>query len=125
MTTEAALQNEIRLALSRAGCTMFRQNTGQAWTGRSIERLPGGAVLIHDARPITFGLTRGSSDLIGWRSVMLDGRPAAVFCAVEVKSTRGRATAEQVQFIERIQADGGMAGIARSVDDALRICRIP
>ena len=63
---------------------------------------------------------RCSSDLIGYRQV--DG--IAQFVALEVKSATGRATKEQTQFLEHIQSAGGLAGIARSVDDAAAILRL-
>jgi hypothetical protein len=42
----------------------------------------------------------------------------AQFVAVEVKSERGRVSAEQTRFIEAVNQAGGCAGIARSVDAA-------
>ena len=63
----------------------------------------------------------GSSDLIGYRQV--DG--IAQFVALEVKSATGRPTAQQVQFLDHINAVGGLAGIARSVDDAAAILQLP
>lgn len=127
MTTEAKILADVRLALSQAGCTAFRQNTGQAWAGSRIERLPGNRVLIHDARPVNFGLCVGSSDVIGWmpRRVTNDmvGQFVAVFTAVEVKNLRGRPTPEQDNFIKRVQHAGGYAGVARSAEDALQIIK--
>jgi hypothetical protein len=44
---------------------------------------------------------------------------------VEVKTAKGRPSAEQVQFLNHIEQAGGMAGIARSVDEAHLILRGP
>ena len=75
-----------------------------------------------------FGLCKGSSDLIGLRTITIGpehvGQTMAVFAAVEVKSATGRATPEQAAFIEAVQAMGGLAGIARSVDDAAAILQL-
>lgn len=71
-------------------------------------------MLIYDARPLHAGLCVGSSDIIG---ITPDGR----FLAVEVKTKTGRATAEQIRFIDAVRRKGGVAGIARSVDDALSL----
>ena len=64
----------------------------------------------------------GGSDLIGYRKVKITpdmvGTEIAVFAAVEVKTAQGRATEQQKAFIEHIQSAGGLAGIARSVDEA-------
>jgi hypothetical protein len=49
------------------------------------------------------------------------GQEIAQFAAVEVKSARGRVRPEQQQFIEHIRNAGGIAGIARSVDEAKTI----
>lgn len=119
--TEANLMRAILLACSRGTTRLFRQNVGQGWTGNAthiarptvVTLLPGD-VVIRNARPLHAGLCTGSSDLIGW--TQRDG--AALFTAVEVKTSTGRATAEQQSFIAAVQAAGGIAGVARSVDEA-------
>lgn len=77
-------------------------------------------------RYVTFGVgSPGGSDLIGYRKVTITpemcGQEIAVFTAVEVKTPRGKATTEQKAFIEHVRNAGGIAGIARSVDDARNI----
>jgi hypothetical protein len=72
---------------------------------------------VRAAQPIRMGLCVGSSDLIGWTTV--DGR--AVFTAIEVKAERGRVSAEQQNFIDQLRAAGGIAGVARSDDEAASI----
>jgi hypothetical protein len=49
------------------------------------------------------------------------GTEIAVFAAVEVKAAKGRATEQQKAFIEHIRNAGGLAGVARSVDEAKSI----
>jgi hypothetical protein len=44
-----------------------------------------------------------------------------VFTSIEVKTPTGRVSPEQRQWLEAVQAAGGIAGVARSVEDALRI----
>lgn len=97
---EADLQARIMVALSQAGCLVFRNNTGALPDRRGI--------------PVRFGLCRGSSDVIG---LCPDGR----FLAVEVKTERGLPTDAQLHFIEAIRRAGGRAGIARSPEQAVRI----
>lgn len=91
------------------------------WTG-SHNRTKEGSILIRDARPLHAGLTKGSSDLIGWttREITPDmvGQKVAVFTAIEVKTEKGRATAEQLNFIAQVRKSGGIAGIARSPEEA-------
>lgn len=97
---EQNVQAACLMALSQAGCLVWRQDTG-AYRARS------GAL-------VRYGLCVGSSDIIG---LSPDGR----FLAVEVKTDTGRATEAQLRFIAAVQAAGGRAGIARSAADAVAI----
>ena len=100
MASEANIMNDCMIALSKAGCLIWRNNTG----------------VLNDAngRPIKFGLCKGSADLIG---IAKDGR----FLAVECKTRTGRVRPEQELFIAAVKRAGGRAGVARSVQDALDI----
>jgi hypothetical protein len=75
--------------------------------------------------PVRYGLQPGSSDLIGWRTVTITpemvGQQVAVFTSIEVKTATGRLTPEQRQWLAAVETAGGIAGVARSVEDALRI----
>lgn len=119
---ESNVTRLIMLEVSKfTGTTIFRNNTGMGWTGNH-NRTTDGSILIRDARPLHAGLTKGSSDLIGWttREITPDmvGQKVAIFTAIEVKSERGRATAEQLNFVEQVRKSGGIAGIARSPQEA-------
>jgi len=75
---------------------------------------------------VQFGVgSPGGSDLIGYRRVRVTeemvGQEIAQFAAVEVKSARGRVKPEQQQFINHVLSAGGVAGIARSVDEAQKL----
>lgn len=97
---ESDIQRLIMLALSEAGCLIWRNNTGVLKNAAGI--------------PIKFGLCVGSSDLIGIA-------PCGRFLAVEIKTPTGKATPEQLRFIEAVRARGGIAGIARSPAEALAL----
>ena len=99
------------LALSGAGCVVWRQNTGLAWVGQAFDLKQGG-VMIQNPRRLHAGLCVGSSDIIG---IAPDGR----FLAVEVKTKTGKVTKEQQRFIEAVKQHGGIAGVARSPAEAL------
>jgi hypothetical protein len=109
--SEQRIQQEIRLAVSKGDTRVFRNNTGT----------------LRDAngRPVSFGLCKGSADLIGWRTVTITpemvGQQVAVFTSIEVKTATGRLQPEQQQWLNAVQTAGGIAGVARSVEDALRI----
>lgn len=113
MNQETKIQRAIMLKLSEAGCLIFRNETSGAWVGKKIHQA-GQQVTLSDARMIRFGLAVGSSDLVGLT-------PSGRFLAIEVKTKTGRATKEQLNFIEQVNKHGGRAGIARSPEEALSI----
>ena len=106
--SEQRIQQEIRLACSTGNTRLFRNNTGTLYD--------------RQGRPVQFGLCKGSADLIGWRTVTVTpemvGTQVAVFTSLEVKTPTGRLRPEQQQWLETVQAAGGIAGVARSVEDA-------
>jgi hypothetical protein len=109
-SNEQLVQNSIRAALGRGPVRLFRNNTG--------------ALKDESGRLVRFGLAPGSSDLIGWRTVEVTedmvGSSIAVFTAIEVKD-RGRPTPQQLNFLEAVTNAGGIAGVARSIEEAHRI----
>lgn len=83
-----------------------------------------GAYRDETGRVIRYGVGNpGGSDLIGWTPVTITpdmvGRTVAVFTAVEVKTPKGKPTEAQINFLHQVKQSGGIAGIARSADDAL------
>lgn len=100
MTEEHAIQNAVRIALSEYA-TVFRANVGSGVT--------------YDGRHFETGLPKGFSDLFGFRHS--DGR---IFF-IEVKTPKGKVSKAQENFLEQMRNYGAIAGVARSVDDAIRI----
>jgi hypothetical protein len=49
------------------------------------------------------------------------GKKIAVFTAIEVKKPNGRVSSEQINFINQIKNDGGIAGIATNEFEAVNI----
>jgi hypothetical protein len=109
--SEQSIQQHIRLTCSTGATRLFRNNTG--------------TLKDQNGRPVTFGLCKGSADLIGWRTVTVTpemvGTTVAVFTSIEVKTATGRLRPEQQQWLDAVQAAGGIAGVARSVEDAQRL----
>lgn len=78
-----------------------------------------------DGRYVRTGLCVGSSDLIGWRTVIVTpemiGTNIAQFVALEAKTGRGKTTKEQEAFIKTLIYAGGLAAVVRTEDD-VRLC---
>jgi len=99
---------------------LWRNNTGQAWTGNQIIRsdrpqtvlMQAGDVLIRKAHPVRFGLP-GSSDIDG---IAKGGQRIAI----ENKSDTGKQSTEQEKFQAMIERMGGKYILARSVEDVYR-----
>jgi hypothetical protein len=113
--TETNLLRKILLTVSKRlpNVRLFRNNVGVGWAGKLVNISAIGVTAIQNARPLRAGLCEGSSDLIGWTSVEITpemvGRRLAVFTAVEVKKPGGKATAEQLNFLQRVKDAGGIA----------------
>lgn len=87
-----------------------------------------GAYRDETGRLIRYGVGNpGGPDLIGWTPTVITpdmiGRTVAIFTAVEVKAPKGRPTDAQINFLAQVLKAGGLAGIARSPDEALTIVR--
>ncbi len=109
--TEHELQNRIRVALSQYGL-VFRTNAGSFWQGKqSWSREFGGYVLTALSR--VEGLPEGFSDLL-----FIDAQGCAF---IEVKTKNGRLRDKQKNFLDQMQSMGHRAGVARSIEDAIKI----
>jgi len=95
---ESAILHQCMLRLTEVGCRVFRNNVGQLATP--------------DGRWVRYGLTVGSSDLIGWT-------PDGKFLAVECKGPRGVVTPEQQRFLDAVNEAGGLGIIGRDADDVV------
>ncbi|MFH5927131.1 VRR-NUC domain-containing protein [Roseomonas xinghualingensis] len=125
--TEAEIQAAIQRDLGRGETRIFRNHVGQGWTGELVKS-DDGVVVLRNARPARFGLADGSHDLIGIRRLLITpemvGGHIGAFLSVEVKSPTGRTSASQDRWTNMVRAFGGLAGAARSVDQARLIARL-
>ena len=100
---EQSIMQRVQLEASRRGYRLFRNNVGCLPDARGV--------------PVRYGLCPGSSDLIGWRPLTITpdmvGHTVAQFVAVEVKGPAGKATPEQLRFLDAVTSAGGVALIAR------------
>lgn len=130
MTSEAAIQQAIRLDIARSGIDLWRQNVGacQDQSGRLIRY-----GLLNESHALNQRFK--SSDLVGIRPILITadmvGQVVGVFAAIECKASNwtyrpnDEHTQAQQRFIDLVRAAGGFAGFARSVDEARVILRLP
>lgn len=122
---ESVVKATIRRTLANSDdIRLFNNPVGQAWLGKAY---PGttGAVVIKEAARVAFGLQKGSGDLIGWKSITVTpdmvGRKLAVFLSIETKASKGKVRPDQHNWAAQVRKAGGLAGIARSVEEAYQI----
>ena len=102
--TESEILKQI-LTLSRGNTRLFRNNVGFDATNK-----------------VRYGLIKGSSDLIGWKTINITqdmvGKKIAVFTAIEVKKPGGRIRPDQKTFIHNVNTSGGIASVCYSMEEA-------
>ena len=112
--SEHEIQQRIRLACGRGAVRLWRNNTG--------------ALVDQQGRFVRFGLCKGSSDLIGLRSVVVTpemvGQRIAQFVALEIKAPQGVVSPEQQAFLRLVQELGGVASVCRSIEQAQAVLEL-
>lgn len=136
--SEIKVQNDVRLKLSESKAGVyFRVNVGKSWAANQVItinpesayrfQLQAGDIVMRGARPFSTGLPVGTSDIIGGSEVLVTpemvGTKVLVMTAIEVKSKSGRASEKQLNFLKAIQSRGGIAGIARSGEEAVSMVK--
>jgi hypothetical protein len=120
--------NDVLIEASKRGWKLFRQNTGEGWAGKMFRtpmpcsvRMNPTDVLIRNAAPLKAGLCKGSSDIIGWKPVVITpdmvGKTVAIFTAIEVKYGSTKITEEQKNFVDQVNKHGGFAKIIYGVNE--------
>jgi len=97
MTEEGAVVKACLEWLNIYGAFVWRNNTG--------------CLKDKTERPVFFGKP-GSADIIG---VLPGGR----FIAVECKAKKGKLSEKQKEFLTNVEEMGGLAIVARSIDDVI------
>ena len=114
--SETKIQQEIRLALGqRSDLRLFRNETGKLPDPRT-------------GQWVQFGLAKGSSDLIGFKTIKITpemiGQEIAQFVSLEIKTERGKLSDIQQHWLQKVKSSGGIVGVARTVKDALNILKV-
>lgn len=109
---EATIQNQIRVELSKHGLLVFRTNAGEYWQGQRVFSKEYNQPVLINLRKVD-GLPKGFSDLL------CIGQNRTIF--LETKNETGRIRPEQIKFLDRMKQLGHIAGIARSVEEAVML----
>lgn len=128
--SETNVVKDIILACSRGASRLFKLNTGVGWVG-NFKRVK--AMLVATSfRPLRAGLIlangdvlEGASDLNGWTSKVITpdmvGLTVAIYTVIEVKDLKGRTADLQKKFIKNVRSAGGIAGVAKTPEQAQAI----
>ena len=112
--SEHEIQQRIRLACGRGPVRLWRNNTG--------------ALVDQQGRFVRFGLCKGSSDLIGLRTVVVTpemfGQRIAQFIALEIKTDSGAVSPEQKAFLQLVRQLGGLGAVCRSIEQAQAVLEL-
>lgn len=108
---ESEIMKQILVELPKHGIIASRNNLGTAYAGETI--FNGRDVLIKNFRAVKYGVFNPSgSDILG---IM----PSGKLLAIEVKTPSGRVSEGQQDFINMVNSHGGVAFVARSVQEAV------
>lgn len=110
---------------ARADGRLWRNPVAKAWVGKVVGRADSdgmmrvgkGDLVLRRATPIQTGLCIGAADLVGIHA----GR----FVGIEVKAGTDRLTAIQRRWLKVILDLGGIAGVAKSVEDVDKLLGAP
>jgi len=109
--SEQNIQAEVMMQDAAEGNLVFRNNTG--------------ALKDSTGRLVRYGLCVGSSDIIEVVPIVITqemvGKTVGVFCAEEVKTKHGKVTQMQTNFMEAVRKKGGIAGVVRCPEDAVKL----
>lgn len=133
MTPAQSLTNQIRAATSKLGARLFPMTTGKFYgpvhratrfdKPATIQVKPGD-VLIRQGHLVSVGF-KGLSDTLGGSPMTITeadvGKTVLILTAVEIKAGNDRLREGQPEFLAAIEKLGGRSGVARSVEDAVRI----
>jgi len=103
----------IQMAISKMGHRVFRNVRGMFLTLKTKKKIKAGL------------MADGSGDLIGFKVVIITpdmvGSKFALFVSIEDKIGKGRPSPQQIKWRDMVLANGGIAGIVWSVEEAVEL----
>jgi len=120
---ESSIQSNILDTMGSLGIYGLRVNSGQFWGGEILSHM-GDKLLLKNPTKI-MGAAAGTSDVIGCKPTVITpemvGKTFGRFVALEVKIPSKNAKKQQAIFLANVRKWGGIAGVARSPEDAVMI----
>lgn len=110
---ETAVANEIMIELSKQKVVLWKNVRGLFWSLDKTHKVKAGLLCDHSADLIGYKMVTVTPDMVNTQ--------VAIFVGIECKTADGRIDDGQDKFAIRLRDRGGKAGIARSVEDALKI----
>lgn len=121
-------QIEDEIMLLKDGSTMFKNVGGYAiiCNPKDATRLKSGGYIIKKGFPMkNISLWKGSSDMIGWKSVTITpdmvGKKVAIFQSIEIKTKNDRLRKEQKIWNKVVEAAGALVAVWKENSDGKSI----
>ena len=125
---ETVIQQRIRLALA-GQCPNVRLFRNECGVGYHIPHNELRKLDRKQIRRVSYGLSVGSPDLVGWRTITITsdmvGKQIAQFVGVEVKTRTGREADDQKRWRRIINDSGGHSVVSRSESEAVKQLTLP
>ena len=119
---------EDQIMMLNDGSNMFKNVGGYAivCNPKQVDRLKGGGYLVKKGFPIkNISLWKGSSDMIGWKTVTVTedmvGKKVAIFQSIEIKTKNDRLRKEQKIWNKVAEKAGGLIAVWKENKDGKSI----
>lgn len=116
MEPEKQLMDRVILEASKIRVNLFRNDNGRA---RRYD---------DPSQVFTYGLSRGTHDLIGWMPVEITeemvGKTIAQFLSIEIKRGRDRLDQRQRAFLRAVNEAGGLSFVAETAEDVVGVLQM-
>jgi len=116
MEPEKQLMDRAILKASKMKVNLFRNDNGRARRYDNPEQV------------FSYGLGKGTHDLIGWMPVEITeemvGKTVAQFVSIEMKRGTDRLSKEQRAFLRSVNDAGGLSFVAETAEEAVAVLKM-